>query len=340
MITYLFGAGASKGAIPIVDELITSMKNLHAELKSIEITEKDDFEYNGNVYNSKELYQNFLLEFEWVILEASNHISIDTFAKKLFVRRNFLALRKLKSIMASYFMLIQTKSKLPDLRYDSFLSSILSTNHLEFPQNLRILSWNYDTQFEKAYVSYSQDNRVESCQALLNIYNKNSGNQNFDCDSFGIIKLNGTASLAFDYNANSAFHIVNYINEDYGKKFIINILKAYSIMQGLPTPNDKFISNISFAWEDLPNESIVVKKAVKSVIQTEVLVVIGYSFPFFNREIDRQIIRKMSKLKKVYFQAPDAEDIKERFLAIRNDIPDTNLILRKDVKQFVFPNEF
>jgi hypothetical protein len=47
----------------------------------------------------------------------------------------------------------------------------------------------------------------------------------------------------------------------------------------------------------------------------------------------------MTNLKKVYFQAPDAEDIRERFLAINDGVPPENLVLRKDVKQFTLPNE-
>ena len=45
----------------------------------------------------------------------------------------------------------------------------------------------------------------------------------------------------------------------------------------------------------------------------------------------------MSNLKTVYFQAPDADKIKERFLSIRDDIKD--LRLRLDVDQFLIPDE-
>lgn len=58
-----------------------------------------------------------------------------------------------------------------------------------------------------------------------------------------------------------------------------------------------------------------------------------------NRVIDRKIIGEMKNLSKVYFQAPDPEILKERFLTIRTDIPDANLLVRKDVKQFLLPNE-
>jgi len=69
------------------------------------------------------------------------------------------------------------------------------------------------------------------------------------------------------------------------------------------------------------------------------LIVIGYSFPYFNREIDREIIANMNNLKKVYFQSLDAENLKERFLSIRDDLKDNQLLVRKDCGQFLLPNE-
>jgi len=69
------------------------------------------------------------------------------------------------------------------------------------------------------------------------------------------------------------------------------------------------------------------------------LIVICYSFPFFNRNVDSQIIKTMKELKKVYFQAPDSDLIKERFQAIRDDIPENKLVPRIDIEQFLLPNE-
>jgi hypothetical protein len=94
---------------------------------------------------------------------------------------------------------------------------------------------------------------------------------------------------------------------------------------------------LELSWEHNRNSGYY-KALKKSIDSTEILVVIGYSFPFFNREIDRLLLKEsMPNLKKVYFQAPDCEILKERFLAIRDDISD--LVLRRDKDQFVFPNE-
>jgi hypothetical protein len=99
-------------------------------------------------------------------------------------------------------------------------------------------------------------------------------------------------------------------------------------------------SHISFAWEEDSLKTNIVDAAIAGTKETNILLVIGYSFPFFNREVDRKIIGAMTGLEKVYFQAPDADDLKERFFAIRDDAINIKLVPRKDLKQFVFPHEF
>jgi len=56
---------------------------------------------------------------------------------------------------------------------------------------------------------------------------------------------------------------------------------------------------LHFAWEQdyFNNQSA---KLFSNIADTKVLVVIGYSFPFFNREIDREIFRRMEKLERIY----------------------------------------
>ncbi len=47
----------------------------------------------------------------------------------------------------------------------------------------------------------------------------------------------------------------------------------------------------------------------------------------------------MNKLEKVYFQAPDAQNLVERFESIRPDIDNRKLVARFDIDQFLLPNE-
>jgi hypothetical protein len=109
------------------------------------------------------------------------------------------------------------------------------------------------------------------------------------------------------------------------------ILGVYHEMQILPGLK----SALSFAWEKQDED--IIDFAVTETKDTEVLVFIGYSMPYFNREIDRKIIRNMQNLKKVYFQSPESESLKDRFKTVRNDIEE--LISVNDLKQFYLPGE-
>jgi hypothetical protein len=339
-ITYLFGAGASKNSIPITEGLIESMneelRNFRDNFTSIlnEVKTATSHPHISDPEKGEKIFKQFLSDFELIINSSRTHQSIDTFAKKLHIQKNHDTLNKLKTILSLYFIIVQSR-KYADVRYDSFFASILEENHSTFPKNLKILSWNYDYQIEKAHSVYSGDPRIESCIRSLNIFSKNSLNDSFDSDKFGIIKLNGTAAFMLHSENNKPHLYFDFVDAPLNSSLTSEILANYVSLQ--ITRKDEFIPALSFAWED---REAIVKKAIEFTKSTEILVVIGYSFPFFNRFIDRDIIRAMKNLKKVYFQAPDAGNLKERFLAIRDDIEDKNLEPRNDIKQFVFPNEF
>ncbi len=97
---------------------------------------------------------------------------------------------------------------------------------------------------------------------------------------------------------------------------------------------------LSFAWEDYEfNAPKITDKAIVATKDTEILVIIGYSFPFFNREIDRKIIGEMKSLRKVYFQDKSPDNIKLRFQAIRENVEGIEFVLYHDVEQFLLPFE-
>lgn len=85
---------------------------------------------------------------------------------------------------------------------------------------------------------------------------------------------------------------------------------------------------LTFAWEDAFK---TMETASKQVLGTEVLIIIGYSFPFLNREVDRLIFDKMQdSLTKIYFQDPmlDGKFLRTQFNLTKNctikHIKDTN----------------
>ncbi|WP_183574342.1 hypothetical protein HDF18_02870 [Mucilaginibacter sp. X5P1] len=159
-------------------------------------------------------------------------------------------------------------------------------------------------------------------------------------DTFAIFKLNGSIKK-IDKRKRHSKYLTDNPSFGYNQGFFESIFESYNALKLDPmkTIEENTSNELSFAWEH--NLSYEFYENMKSsVYHTEVLVVIGYSFPFFNRKLDKLIINEyMPKLNKVYFQAPDAENLKERFLAITDRISYQNLFLRKDENQFTFPNE-
>lgn len=116
----------------------------------------------------------------------------------------------------------------------------------------------------------------------------------------------------------------------------------YVSMSYLPGVDVQNTDNaLSFAWENINNDFF--KQIKKKVEDAKILIIIGYSFPYFNREIDRQIIGEMTQLEKVYIQDPNANEVKESFEAVLSEFQSINIklkyVLKEGVKQFIIPNE-
>ncbi len=95
--------------------------------------------------------------------ESYKHSSIDTFAKKLY-SKNDSNLKKLKYILSCFFLYEQTLNF--DNRYDSFFASILES-HTEIPENLKIISWNYDSKLEIAFSDFSNSSIEQTRQSFI-----------------------------------------------------------------------------------------------------------------------------------------------------------------------------
>lgn len=72
---------------------------------------------------------------------------------------------------------------------------------------------------------------------------------------------------------------------------------------------------------------------------TELVVVIGYSFPFFNRETDREIFKGMPKLKKVYVQDVNPDAVIQSLRAVLPIERKIDVVPEKNCEQFFLPAE-
>ena len=81
----------------------------------------------------------------------------------------------------------------------------------------------------------------------------------------------------------------------------------------------EFESQINFAWEsDNPASQEALEEARKIFSKTDILVIIGYSFPTFNRSVDKDLFKLLPKHCMIYYQAPEnvVGELIEKFKAI------------------------
>jgi len=327
-ITYIFGAGASCGALPMIGQIperINLMINLlESQPHGIDLAKEWKFQNHRTTFGG--ILEKLIEELKWLEKNSANHASIDTFAKKLTITQSWNVLQKLKRAFSAYFVLEQIICPV-EKRYDSFFAAILNEDG-ELPKNVRILSWNYDAQFEKAYSEYSQLKEIDRNRHLLNVIQKNA-TRSQSKEKFCLIKLNGSCSII--ESSVNVYEFCDPFKCDINPEVLEHLLASYYQVEIFPGLRPA----LSFAWEKQGID--IVDYAIKETEDSEILVIIGYSMPYFNREIDREIIRSMKNLKKVYFQSPEAESLKDRFLTVRTDV--SNLVSVNDLKQFYLPGE-
>jgi hypothetical protein len=269
-----------------------------------------------------------------VYREASEQMTIDTYAKRLWLTHNEKALIRLKNVLALYFLFRQVTIK-PEKRYDKFWASILNKNDtvLSFPHQMNILTWNYDIQF------------LLSLRPYLTSPNLNASFPYFLGEqlpkTFFIFPINGLAGCFYD--SSGRFQIPSIFYEIRNQDGILtskDLLDHFDLIKSQK-------STLMFSWENNIDHQQAIDSAISKLGNTEILVIIGYSFPFFNREIDLKIFNGLRNLKKVYYQVKDAnkEILVERFgfNNVRFNPSSINAIQTKEISfydQFHIPEEF
>ena len=289
-----------------------------------------------DVYNKESKQNNnssvktLIDDMQWLKDSSANHSTIDTFAKKLFLTYKQPDYQRLKNCLL-VFLLYEQLIKKPDQRYDTFLASILHNNVTDFPNNISIISWNYDYQLELAYQEYLPHESLETISNhYLHSFDKNTDGKYEEPyhkrNRFQVLKLNGS-SFVSDV-------LLTSVKKGQEVLFLIELYPKL-------TPKNNLIS---FAWERMM--PTFEKRLSDSFLDTDILVVIGYSFPFFNREIDRKIFSGMPKLKKIYIQDPYADNVRTGIIAtisdeqrFANKIEDHIVPIRVDSNQFFLPPE-
>jgi hypothetical protein len=313
----LFGAGASCNCLPIYNNFSKRFSDFidFVDRHKIQDTLKED--YRDNI---KSLYE-LLIDLKKNLLF---HNTPDTLAKKLFHSDDHKSLENLKIGIILFFLFEQVFIKegtdpevkiAMDLRYDSFIAAILKPipKKIEFINNIKILTWNYDLQFEIAYSRYTKLS-VQKIQEKIQRYPSiASSHIAFQEDNISIVHLNGIAFSSPDGKFEDADLVGQFENrESIVIKYLLDNFKSLCEKELLRT---RFLKLLSFAWENT-NENFTLKDVVhidhakRIAANTHILVINGYSFPIFNRTVDLELFKTMKFLKKIYIQSPNAKDVK------------------------------
>lgn len=318
-ITYLLGAGASANCLPVVNEINTRLERIKQTIEGF-LQPQDNILISPKKFYEKSLIKKgaeIVNDVAWLLYELQNHYTIDTLARRFYLNSNrHQDLMRLKKILYFFFLyeqgikegkIRQTKDKeLPDMRYDNFISTLMSDeiDKLELPSNVNIITWNYDIQFELAYQVYD-DSEVYKIQEKLNVFPDFNKTRIYDESQFSIVHLNGIIYPIPEWKKfENIVGLPHHKFDESYQKYLELICHNYSAI------SEDFLKRLNFSWEDSEKYMLTdnsrnscIDIAKKIISKTDVLIVIGYSFPQFNRAIDNEILSMLNNsVESIYIQ--------------------------------------
>ncbi len=333
-LVYYIGAGASAKSLPTAADIPSRMRKLANALSTGNY--EPDSQY-------KHLLGRLCDEMKSLATRAAAYPSIDVLARILHLQGKDAELRKLKATLSTY-LLLEQSNKPSDPRYGSFFAYLAdkdANGTLAMPTDLRIVSWNYDMQFEKSFAEFIPDHLYEKKSdvgRMLQIVPTGVESRDHYDGIFSIYKLNGAAGVR-DPSDRGHFHnnrmmIKSYDVVIFGQtdKFDCSSLNlALHFYEKVMGNDDPYLQ---FAWED-DNRRASVLELIDQFSPVEIVVVIGYSFPLFNRELDRKVFELLGP-RKVFLQvAAGDEAVKDRLGGLGVDSEIVRVV--RDEDQYYIP---
>jgi len=347
-VVYFFGAGASFHSLPIYKDFYNRLRFF---VKYMEPTPQEMTGRNAEIYR----------RLQEIMTELPNYGTPDAL-----VRRYNLAEDKdnealLKNLISTYIIFEQLPKSAEmegdirniltnleikgnknnnltnsiirqiDQRYLHFLTNVLEVDRFNGAvwRDIEVITWNYDSQFELAYSMIFKSNFFES-HAYLNDYSWMNGIVEQVKSEMKLTKLNGSATYFV------SGHIPPVYTDLKKNDGINNRQELFDLL----FDTHKYYNGLRFAWEKQKKDVTEAREKAKLLLQNEstVLVIIGYSFPDFNRRIDQDIFREC-KASKIYVQDPHIEDVIERLKGVNPNIAE-RIVPIKNMNTFHIPIEF
>lgn len=349
-VTYLLGAGASFYSMPLQESIPTRM-TLYRE-------------FIQNRFGADEQCINYINHLDELIKNVNESTSIDEYARSLFKARNTVSntkLRVLKILLSDYLIFEQTEKgeeifrtnhnnlgSIPsqknmydddlqklirtkfDKRYRTFLNDVYDERAQSLKHGVNIISWNYDLQIEGSFCR-DYDMSLDSAQRYLNVF----PSKHFDADiaSSKIIKLNGTAGVNYGESSRSGFE--NFITGF--DEHVVHVVPLLIQSFHQHFRDSQINPTLTFGFENTA-EALNARSYAKQVLDnTDILVIIGYSFPRVNSDIDREVLFS-SEGEEFYLQVPNAsgEIIRNNIRRIDPEIADALTVI-PNCTQFNIP---
>lgn len=347
-IAYLLGAGASANAIPVINSMPSRLREFQNVFNLIENKIRAITNLNiGNLNLNQNNYNNVLKVANILLSNTLQHSTVDTYAKKLYLaddNENYNLLKHLLNLYLIYEQvktedvekLIHTSSSSGiskednnnnvkfrnfnfDTRYDVFVASILSQGP-KWPDHIKIISYNYDNQIDIA----------------LNYYESPNNNLHLETEDL-IIRLNGKATPFESHKKLDIKNIVNHLN-------INSFIEAFKIFYNYcNTYDQRSDPSINFSWEwNDPKKAYIkgkISKTKQIILEASDFVIIGYSFPEFNREVDSNILSCVRPQTNVFIQVhPDQQKLVfERIKRFSGNRIKDNIKFVDYIEQFFIP---
>ena len=295
-VAYLLGAGASCQALPIVGEMPAAFRSQAQWILSIYP------EAQGQSW-----FNHYREKMTTYASAAEKYGTIDTYARSLYLLKKYEEFAALKLHLAMYFLLEQavesrkysvgyteqidySKPDQIDKRYMTWLAQVLDNDGLITPR-IHILSWNYDLQIEHAiglYHGLSNLSEIHSNNRFT-VYPDSTKSDGVCEVEPALIHLNGIAGHAVVDGKSRALYGALLLGEP--KVYIRRLFEEYD---GYDKQDQWMLKamqhTFNFAWEDNSIAKKGVELAMKCLRAADILVIIGYSFPAFNRSIDIELM--------------------------------------------------
>lgn len=316
-IAYLLGAGASAGAVPVVNGMKDGAEEL---LHRLNVIPPDIFSEEGQDVQNAKVMIGELIEI------CARSSSVDTYGKILHDSRQIHEFELLKERLILYFSLTEAL-KGTDRRYENFIAGVSSMGVMS--SNISIFSWNYDLQLESSMGRFVLSERIGEIRKRLGFMDATDFT-NGPSDGFSFVKLNGSA--CFRTLSGNAHATPLVLKGDNTEQRLKDVCTNYRKLR-----DAKKDMCLRFAWEQPTRDMLI--GFLTRLRPVNVLVIIGYSFPSFNRYIDKLILSNLNP-QKVILQYPEPTGARifieevlggNKKLKIQEDV---------DTSQFHIPFEF